>query len=170
MANPNPRPICPTSRIYNEAHFNAEQRGCVNRHILYDWRAKIEGKGTLIADSLLKWAMELAYLDVQAKPGMRLDSALRNMQRGLIQIQGYEFCIFACGTNDIHSLDIQQMHASIARIIQYINQVSPFTTIGIASILPRPQDTNPYWDIYRKTVNCMFKQVCNGPGQGRVEL
>ena len=161
------RPICPDSPIYNLTHYEIEGRDCANRHTLFDWRARLESKGTLIADSLLKWIKDTAYLDTQAIPGLRLDTALAQMQSGFLQIQGYEFLIFAVGTNSLRRMNVQQMVSALGRIIHFINTTSPFCTIGIASILPRRQD-NAYWDTYRRMVNYEFKQYCQGPGQGRV--
>jgi hypothetical protein len=163
------RPICPISPTYNIDHYNIEGRDCDYRHNFFDWRARIEGKGTIIADSLLKWVMNTAYMDVQAIPGLRMDSALASMQSGRLQIQGYEFLIFAVGTNSVHNMNMHQLGSYLRSIIAFINNVSPYCTIGIASILPRPQD-NMVWDTYRRQVNYTFKQITQGPGQGRVSF
>jgi hypothetical protein len=161
--------MCQDSPTYNLAHFNVEGRDCPNRHSLFDWRARIESKGTLISDSLLKWVRDCAYMDVQALPGLHMDTALAHMQSGFIQIQGYEFLILAIGTNSIHRMKIQEMCSYLVRIIKFINDVNPYGTIGVASILPRPQD-NSIWDTYRRTVNYSFKQYTQSPGQGRVSF
>jgi lysophospholipase L1-like esterase len=135
---------------------------------MFDWRATIESKGTLVTDSLCKWVKDLSYLDVQACPGLRLDTALANMKSGLVQVQGYEFLILAVGTNHVNArgTNIQQVMTLLTELINYINKISPFTTIAISSILPRPQDKDVALDIYRRTINVEFKRFCKLPGRG----
>jgi hypothetical protein len=90
------------------------------------------------------------------------------MKRGLLQVQGYEFLILAVGTNHVNvkGSNIQQVMSLLTMVIAYIHEISPFTTIGIASVLPRPQDKDESLDIYRRTINCGFKKFCKRPGQG----
>jgi hypothetical protein len=158
------KPLCPKSRIYDDAHFSVEGRS------LFKWEARIESKGTLIADSLLKWAMDMAYLDLQAAPGLRLDTALTKMQNRILQVHDYEFLVLAVGTNSVRSKNVQEMKQMLANIIGYVNYVSPYCTIGVASILPCPQDNSEIWDGHRRQVNYAMKQYCQGPWQGRVSF
>jgi hypothetical protein len=158
--------MCPTSPIYTAAHHKEVDGNCTFKHKLFDWKATIESKGTLITDSLCKWVSDLSYLDVQAIPGLRLDSTLTHMKQGLLQIQGYEFLILAVGTNHVRKSNIQEMLLLLTSVIDYINAISPHTTIGIASILPRPQDKSVTLDIYRRTINYGFIQFCKRPGRG----
>ena len=163
MATAGKRPICPISKIYNAQHFATYERDCTFRHVLFDWRAIIEGKATLIADSLCKWLKDTNYIDVQASPGLRLESALQHINKGYIQVQGFEYVLLAVGSNNIDSCNIQDIRYHLHQLIQRIRAMNPYVTIGLCSILPRPKDDD-IAETFCKQVNMMFKVYCRHNG------
>ena len=163
MAHTGRRPICPVSKVYNLQHYAKYERDCPYRHVLFDWRAIIEGKATLIADSLCKWLKDTNYIDIQAQPGLRLESALQHINKGYIQVQDYEFVLLAVGSNNIDSCNIQDIRYHLHQLVHQIRMMSPYVTIGLCSILPRPKD-DAITETYCKQVNRMFKVYCRYNG------
>ena len=163
MAASGSRPICPISKVYNLQHYAKYERDCPFRHVLFEWPAIIGGKATLIADSLCKWLKDTSYIDIQAQPGLRLESALQHINKGYLQVQGYEFVLLAVGSNNIDSCDIQEIRHHLDQLVYRIRAMNPYVTIGLCSILPRPKD-NDITATYCKQVNMMFKVYCRHNG------
>ena len=145
------------------AHYARYERDCHYRHVLFDWRAIKAEKCTLIADSLCKWLMKTDYIHVQSQPGLKLESALTHINRGYIQVQNYEYVLLALGCNDIDSLDIQAMRYNLHCLVYRIRAMSPYVTIGLCSVLPRPQD-DKIKETFCVQVNMMYKVFCRFNG------
>ena len=136
---------------------------CRKKHKIYKWVARIECKATIIADSLCKWVKDTAYIDVQSIPGLNLSTALHRLKRGLLCCQDYEYVLVHLSTNDLEYYYPDQIVYMLNTLIVYIKRQSPFTTIGISSILPRPKDGNEMHD-HRIETNNLIKQYCDTHG------
>ena len=136
------KPYCTISGVYDDRHLAKYGTKCRARHHLYRWEARLETKGTLISDSICKWVSGLPFLQVQASPGLKTESALRKIVYGDINVHDFEFLILHLSTNDVENLDqtLAEFEINMMRLTSCIQQSSPYVTIGVSGILPRPQD------------------------------
>jgi hypothetical protein len=132
---------------------------------MYKWEATGFCVGTLVCDSLCKWMMNPRNFQVQSFPGLRLESAYDKIRNGTVDVLSHEFTILLVGTNDMGSLNLHQMRQGYEAVVHQIRQQSPFTTIGISSIIPRPCDNDDYSkDWSRRGINDMIKRYCRFAG------
>ena len=157
------KPLCKVSQVYDDAHYEAYGDECYRRHLKFHWKATKESKGTIVADSICKWVRGLPLLDVQAIPGLRLESALQNVISGNLQVENFEFIILHLGTNNLTKLLPREYHEKLLELTDAITQRNRYTTIGVSSILPRPRDRADQ-DQYRREINGVIKKLCRNKG------
>ena len=158
-----PKPRCRDSVDYDDEHFYFHGDECRKRHRKFYWQATADTKGTIIADSILKWVREMTYLDCQAIPGLRLDSAFNQILNGNLIISNYEYVIVHVGTNSFSNMLVRDYMENLWDLTSVIKFNNRFGTIGISSILPRPKDS-PEQDDYRREINGVIKKWCKSKG------
>jgi hypothetical protein len=84
----------------------------------------------------------LPYLQVQAAPGLSTVSALRKIVQGHIQIHDFEFVLLHVATNEVEDLNqtLAEFEFNLLQLTTCIKQNSPFVTIAVSGIIPRPKD------------------------------
>ena len=160
------RPYCEVSSIYDDVHLARYGTTCRRRHHKFQWEAKIETRGTLISDSICKWVSGQPYLQVQACPGLSIESALTKIVNGQINVYDIEFIILHVSTNNVGNLQqtLQQYQINLLALIACIQQSSPFATLAVSGILPRPTDFSKDDAVdlieHRLDMNKIIQRVC----------
>jgi hypothetical protein len=102
---------------------------------------------------------------VQSIPGLTLAKTVKKLRDGTLSVEDQEFILIAIGTNEVELGDIPQAQRDLVQILQFIQAVNPYGTIGIASIIPRKKDiTDEGMQSVVIEMNCMFKHVCRARG------
>ena len=146
------KPWCTTS-VFDDKHLAEAGRTCPKRHKMFKWESTGICVGTLLCDSLCKWLMKPRNFQVQSVPGLGLESAYNKLNDGTFEVLPHEFTLLSVGTNDIGTLDLHQMSMGYVAVVDQIRQHSPFTTIGITSIIPRPCDEDESAEWERRGIN-----------------
>jgi hypothetical protein len=161
-----PKPFCDESMAYDDRHFAKHGYKCRLRHRIHRWGARIEAKGTLVSDSLCKWVRGLPYLDVQALPGLKTETAIQQVLRGNIVIHDYEFVFLHLATNDVENTEqtLGEFERDMGLLTSLIKRSSPYCTIAVCSILPRPKDKTKELIEHCFDMNRITKAICEKRG------
>jgi hypothetical protein len=159
----NSKPWCKKD-VFDAYHLADVGRWCPKRHKMYRWEATGACVGTLISDSLCKRLMKPRNFIVQSVPGLGLESAYNKIRDGTFEVLPHEFTLLSVGTNDLHTLDLHQLRMGYEAVVSQIRQQSPFTTIGITSIIPRPCDEDDSDEWTRRGINTMISRFCRANG------
>ena len=160
---------CPDSDVYDEAHVKVKGGlDCMYSHKLHHWPGLEDSRVGLLADSLMKWVMNVVHLDVQSISGLTLSVGLEKMVSGFLNIYGFDCLLVSIGTNDFENgyadkLLPSEVTAKILgknmAIIKYLRDTVPLTKLAISTILPRPKDPpNMVADLEK--VNLALYELC----------
>jgi hypothetical protein len=169
----NSRPYCTESTTYDAKHLAKHGRDCDKKHKLFIWKATGTCKALLLSDSICKWITHPGNFDVAAIPGLGLEYAVQKVRDGTLQILNYEYILVHVATNDV-AMDIEKggiprMHFYLHALCREIKTRSPYTTLAISSVLPRPRDKGLGDDPYRMQVNSMIYRYASSHGHHYME-
>jgi hypothetical protein len=154
---------CPVSSVYDQKHYDKYDFRCRFKHSVFHWEGTVDNQIGLISDSIFKWVNDTPHVELQAFPGMTLESAFDKLVAGQVKISGFHGIILHLGTNSLHTHDPSTIGDLMLDIIFFLQHVVPFTRLGVSMIIPRPKDPQDF-DKKRRIVNSVLKKLCKTMG------
>ena len=133
---------CPWSAVYDARHIREKGYNCPYKHCEYRWPSVMRHSSTLLSDSIPKFINTCYELNVQAVPGLRLNSLLYKIKLGQFRIKDCKLVILHCGTNDFLSKSNDEIVCLLQRTVSAVRRLNPLCIIAVSSIIQRPCDDN----------------------------